>query len=1033
MIDALIRFSLRNRLVVLVVAAIVVGLGLYRSSQAPVDVFPDVTAPTVAVVAEGHGLAPEEVERLVTFPIETALNGAPGLRRLRSSTGLGLAVVYAEFSWDVDGYRARQTVAERLQLVANQLPEPPLMMPASSVMGEVMFVAVSSETLPPRELRTLVDWTVRPRLLGVSGVTQVIPIGGERRQLEVALDPQRLSALRIPIDDVIDVVAESNENAGGGVIVDGGKEWVLRGIGRVHGPEDLVDVVVAERSGRPVTLAELGEVRVGDAFKRGEASFGGSPAVVIGIRKQPSANTLELTGRLDSVLDELAATLPDGVVLHRDVLRQADFIEVALDNVLGALRDGAFLVIIVVFPFLVSLRATIITALAIPLSLLVTVLALGAIGATIDTMSLGGMAIAVGAVVDDAIIDVENVVRRLRLNASQPADERRGAFAVVLDASREIRGSIVFATLVIALVFLPLFFLSGVEGRLLQPLGIAYVVSLLASLLVAVTVTPVLCLLTLPKSGTVRRDKPIPLVRGLQRLYAPLLAWSLRNWAILAATSIALVLAAGTSLFFAGRSFLPAFNEGALTINVTAPPGITLERSDELARMAERVVLDHAAVESVARRTGRAELDDHAMGVNVSEIDARLDPNVEDRDAVMAELREALGGVPGVNAIIGQPISHRIDHLMSGTRASIAVKVFGDDLRELRRVAELVQGRVEEVEGTVDVMLEQQADVPQVHVRLDRRALARHGLTVGDVSRALESIELGVEVSRIVEGQAAYALVVRYDLGTTLDYEALRHLMITVPSGQTVPLHALARVERRAGPSSIARERVQRKIVVMSNVAGRDLVSVVDDIRDRVDELQLPDGVHIEYGGQFEAATRASRTIGLVSIAVVLGVFVLLSSAFASPRDAALVLVNLPLALVGGIAGMWATDGTVSVASLVGFIALFGIATRNGIMLVSHVRHVIRDEGERDPVAAVRRAAQERLAPIVMTALATGLGLLPLALSMGESGGEIQAPMAIVILSGLAGSTALNMLVIPSLYLRFGTATRTGTANGGPT
>jgi CzcA family heavy metal efflux pump len=1026
MIDALIRFSLRNRLLVLMAAAMVVGLGLYRASQAPVDVFPDVTAPTVTVVAEGHGLAPEEVERLVTFPIETALNGAPGLRRIRSSTGLGMAVVHAEFSWNVDAYRARQSVAERLQLVAGELPEPPLMTPSSSVMGEVMFIAVSSDTADARELRTLVDWTLRPRLLAVSGVSQVIPIGGERRQLEVALDPKRLSALHIPIDDVIDVVAQSNENAGGGVIIDGGKEWVVRGIGRVHNPEDLVDVVVAQREGRPITLSELGEVRMGNAFKRGDASFAAKPAVVIGIRKQPAENTMALTRRLDSVLDDLEGTLPPGIAVHRDVLRQADFIEVALDNVLEALRDGAFLVIVVVFPFLVSMRATIITALAIPLSLLITVLMLGAVGATIDTMSLGGMAIAVGAVVDDAIIDVENVVRRLRLDARKPLESRRGVFDVVLDASREIRGSIVFATLVIALVFLPLFFLSGVEGRLLQPLGIAYVVSLLASLVIAVTVTPVLCLMTLPTSATVLRERPIPLVKWLQRAYDPVLGWVLKHWLLLAAGSLILVLAAGTSLLFAGRSFLPVFNEGALTISITAPPGVTLQRSDELARMAEQTVLEHPAVRSVARRTGRAELDDHALGVHASEIDARLDPQIEDKEAAVREIREALGGVPGVTAVIGQPISHRIDHLMSGTRASIAVKVFGDDLRELRKVAEEVKSQVEAVEGTVDVMLEQQADVPQVHVKLDRRALARHGMTVGDVSTALEAIELGVGVSKIVEGQAAYDLVVRYGSQTKLDHEALRHLMITVPSGQTVPLHALAEVQRRTGPSTIARENVQRKIVIMSNVAGRDLLSVVDDIRQSVDtQVTLPDGIHIEYGGQFEAATRASRTIGLVSLVVVAGVFVLLVSAFRSPRDAVLVMLNLPLALVGGIVGMWVTDGIVSVASLVGFIALFGIATRNGIMLVSHVRHVIQKEGERDPVAAVRRAAQERLAPIVMTALATGLGLLPLALSLGEPGGEIQAPMAIVILSGLAGSTALNMLVIPSLYLRFGSAVRT--------
>ncbi len=1010
---------------VLVVAAVVLGVGLVRASRAPVDVFPDVTAPTVTVLAEAHGMAPEEVERLVTFPLETALNGAPGLRRIRSSTGLGLAVVWAEFGWDTDLYRARQSVSERLQLVARDLPEPPLLAPSSSVMGEVMFLAVSSESLGLRELRTVVDWEIRPRLLAVAGVAQVVPIGGERRQLEVALDPDRLQALEIPVDRVLEAVRDSNQNAAGGVIVDGSREWVVRGLGRIHTPEDLKDVEVADRGGRPVTLSELGEIRIGNGFKRGEGSFGGSAAVVLGIQKQPSVNTLELTDHLDQVLDDLETSLPQGVSVHRNVLRQADFIERALDNVLEALRDGAFLVVIVVLPFLVSLRATLITGLAIPLSLLVTVITLGALGSTIDTMSLGGMAIAVGAVVDDAIIDVENVVRRLRENARRPGPERRGHFQVVLEASREIRGSIVFATLVIAVVFLPLFFLAGVEGRLLRPLGLAYVVSLLASLLVAVTVTPVLCLFTLPGSAAVKRETDVPVVAWLVRHYAPVLDWSLRHWRFLATGSLALVVAAAVSLFFAGRSFLPAFNEGALTVSLTAPPGVTLERSDALGGMAERALLNHPAVLSTARRTGRAELDEHAQGVNASEIDVRLDPTFEDRDAVMGELREALATVPGVVAVVGQPISHRIDHMMSGTRANIAVKVFGDDLRILRRVAGRVKAQVESVEGTVDVALEQLADVPQVHVRLDRRALAHHGVAVAQVGATLQAIQLGVPVSRIVEGQAAYDLVVRVTTPGELDLDALGRMAVTLPEGGTVPLHALAHIERRAGPNTISRENVQRKIVVMSNVAGRDLLSVVDEIRDTVAaQVDFPDGVRVEYGGQFEAAAEATRTIGLLSLAVVAGVFVLLTSAFSSARDAMLVMINLPLALVGGVAGLWLTHGIMSVASLVGFIALFGIATRNGIMLVSHVRHVLHVEGERDPVAAVRRAAHERLAPIVMTALATGLGLLPLALAMGEPGSEIQAPMAIVILSGLAGSTALNMLVIPSLYLRFGAAVR---------
>ncbi len=1020
MIDGILQFSLRNRLLVLAVALIVFVLGVRGAVSAPVDVFPDLTAPTVTVVADAHGMAPEEVERLVTFPIETALNGATGVRRIRSSTALGIAVVWIEFDWDTEIPRARQVVSEKLQLVAPQLPATAVMAPVSSVMGEIMFLALTSDTLDPRELRTVVDWQIRPRLLSVAGVAQVVPIGGERRQLELVLEPSRIDAYGVSIDAVIDAAAGSNENAAGGVVVENQREWIVRGIGRIHAPDDLAQTVIERRGELPVLLGDLGEARVGDAFKRGEASFGAAPAIVIGIQKQPDANTLALTRQIDAALDELEPSLPAGVVLHRHVLRQSDFIERAIDNVIEALRDGAFLVVLVVLPFLVSLRATLITALAIPLSLVVTVLALGAIGGGLDTMTLGGMAIAVGAVVDDAIIDVENVVRRLRENHRRPVERRLPALSVVLEASREVRASIVFATVVIALVFVPLFFLSGVEGRLLQPLGFAYVVALSASLLVALTVTPVVCFYLLPNSAVVRDDRESWLSRTLQRVYAPLLRWALGHWRTLAFVSIVLIAGAGVGLGLAGRSFLPTFNEGALTVSVVAPPGVSLARSDELGRMVERELLGHDAVAATARRTGRADLDEHAQGVNASEIDVRLYEDV-DRDTVLADLRQAVANVPGVVVVIGQPISHRIDHMMSGTRASIAVKLFGDDLHSLREAAEATRAAMAGVEGIVDLAVEQQADVPQIHVRFNRQALARHGMTIRDASHVLETATLGTAVSRVVEGAAVYDVVVRYAPEVARDLDTIRRLPVATPGGAVVPLHALASIERSSGPSSIARENVQRKIVVMANVADRDLASVVADVRQAIDEqVELPAGIRIEYGGQFESALEAARTIGILSIVVLVAVFVLLATSFGSGRDALLVLLNLPLALVGGVVGVWLTGGVISVASLVGFIGLFGIATRNGIMLVSHVHQLVQVEGERDALRAVERAARERLVPILMTALATGLGLAPLAVAIGEPGSEIQAPMAIVILCGLAGSTLLNMIVIPTVYLRFG-------------
>ena len=1024
MIDGIIQWSLRNRLFVLLGAAILLVLGTYTAVKMPVDVFPDLTAPTVTVITEAHGMAPEEAESQIAFPIETALNGAPGVRRVRSAAGVGIAIVWVEFEWGTDIYQARQIVSEKLQLAQGALPpgaDRPTLAPVSSIMGEIMFVALTSDRHTGTDLKTTADWVIRKRLLAIPGVSQVVPTGGDTKQYQVVLRPERLSAYGVAANEVVRALQETNENTSAGFYLEGGQQYLIHGIGRVRRLEDIGETVVAMRGTQPVLVRQLGDVRIGPALKLGEGSHDGKPAVVLGIQKQPGANTLELTRRLDRTLDELQASLPKGMEIDRNVFRQADFIEVSIHNVVAALRDGAILVVGIVLLFLASLRATGITVLAIPLSLVTAVLAMQALGATINTMTLGGMAIAVGALVDDAIIDVENVARRLRENGRLPPEHRRGTIAVVFDASKEIRGSIVFATVIIVLVFLPLFFLSGVEGRLLRPLGFAYIVSLAASLLVALTVTPALCSVALPGSKAVRHDREGVLVRWLKARYEPILAATLGRWKVLLVASIVLLVAALAGLGLAGRAFLPDFNEGTLTLSAVTLPGTSLAESDELGRMVEATLFRQPEVVATARRTGRAELDEHAQDVNAAEIDVGLRMGKRSKGEFLTALRRELALIPGMAVTIGQPISHRIDHMLSGTRANIAVKVFGDDLAELRRLAGQVRGAMVGVPGVVDLSVEEQSDIPLLTVRFDRAAIARHGLRVREVAEAVETAFQGTVTSRVLEGQAAFDLVVRYDRSALESLEAVRATLIATPSGARVPLHALAEVRKDRGPSMVTRENVQRKLVVMCNVSGRDLGSVVEEIRSRVaTAVPLPRGYHVEYGGQFESAEAAARTLFMLGIAVVLGIFLLLYVALQSPRDAAIVMMNLPLALAGGVAGVWVSGGVLSVASIIGFITLFGIATRNGLMMISHIQHLVEHEEVSDARTAVVRGAMERLSPILMTALATGLGLIPLALAHGQAGSEIQAPMAIVILTGLVTSTVLNMLVVPALYLRFG-------------
>lgn len=1021
--NALIRWSLENRMIILALAVAILVGGATVALRMPVDVFPDLTAPAVTVITEAHGLAPQEVEILVTFPIEAAINGAAGVRRVRSSSATGISVVWVEFDWGTDIYQARQVVSEKLQLARGALPpevEQPILAPISSIMGEILFIALTSEEHSPMELRSTADWVIRPRLLSVPGVAQVVPIGGDEKQYQVLLSPEQIAASGVSLTTVIEAVNKTNQNTSAGFYLAGGQEYLIHGIGRIHTLDEIANTVVTLHDGQPLLLRQIAEVRVGPAFKRGEGAALGKPAVIMSIQKQPDANTLALTRQLDRTLDNIQQTLPAGMVINKQIFRQADFIQVSIDNLMDALRDGAVVVSIILLVFLMNLRATFISLLAVPLSLLVAVLTLWIFGATINTMTLGGMAIAIGALVDDAIIDLENVFRRLRENALLPPAERKPPLAVTLKASLEIRPSITFATFVILLVFVPLFFLSGVEGRLLAPLGLAYMVALFASLIVAMSVTPVLCFLLLPQTKGVAEGKESAAVRVVKVGYRKLLGGILHRPRLVITTAVALFVGALAVVPFMGRAFLPEFNEGTLTINTVTLPGTSLAESDRLGRMVDAILLSFPEVQATARRTGRAELDEHAQGVEASEIEVRLAMQERSKETLLQDLRRALTTVPGVNITIGQPISHRIDHMLSGTRANVAVKIFGEDLQRLRNLAQEARGLMAQTPGVVDLNIEQQANIPILQIRFNRDRIARVGLRVQDVAEAVETAFWGKTVSRILEGQRSFDLVIRYADESRQGLETIRATLIDTPFGGKAPLNLLAEVSTNLGPNTINRENVQRRIVVSCNVAGRDLQGVVHDIQRQIaTKMRFPQGYYVVYGGQFESAEEASRTIGFLSVLVFVGIVLLLTTALHSFRDALIILINLPLALIGGVAGVFVSGSVLSVASLIGFITLFGIATRNGIMLVAHIRHLVEEEGE-SLRRAVERGALERLSPILMTALSSGLALLPLAIRGGEPGSEILTPMAIVILFGLLSSTALNMLIVPAVYLTFG-------------
>ena len=1029
MFDALIAWSVRNRLVVAALAAVGLAWGAVVAARMPVDVLPDLTAPTVTVLVEGYGMAPADMEALVTIPIESALNGSPGVRRIRSATAVGIAVVWVDFDWGADPYRARQTVTEKLTTVADGLPdevESPVLAPLSSIMGEIMFVALESSggtadaavRAPPTplELRTTAEVMVRRRLLAIPGVSQVTVIGGERRQYEVLVDPVRLADYGVPLSAVETALRGASRNTSAGFRLAGGQEYLIQGSGRATGIESIGETVVATRDMRPIRVRDVAEVRVGEALKRGEGSHNGRPAVILGIHRQPDVNTLALTDDVDAVLDELAAELPAGMRLSTRLFRQADFIGLAINNLNVALRDGMLLVIAVTLFFLASLRAGAITLLAIPLSLLAAVAGLSAAGMTINSMTIGGMAIAVGALVDDAIVDVENVARRLRENAQRPEDSRRPVLHVVIDASREIRRSIVYATVIVMLVFLPLFFLAGVEGRLLQPLGFAYLIALGASLLVALTVTPALAAYLLPGAPGIRVGREPRLAATLRQWYRAVLPSVISRPAWVTAATVLLFAAALASTPRMGRGFLPPFNEGALVVSAVTLPGTSLAESDALGSAIERLLLEVPEVEATSRRTGRAELDEHVQGVESAEIDVRLAPGGRPRETVLEEIRDRLSLVPGTNITIGQPISHRIDHMLSGSRANIAVQIFGRDLAVLRALGTDAAAAMTGIDGLVDVALEPQADIPTVRVGFDRGALARHGLPAGEAAVTLETALLGRQVGQIVQGPVLVPLVLRHARADLADLDQVGQTWFDVPAGARVPLESLAEVVEDRSPNFIGRENGERRIVVTANTAGRDLGSVVADVRTRVDAgVTLPPGYRIEYGGQFEAEQAASRLLVALGLAAVAGIFLVLTTAFGSARDAAIVMINLPLALIGGVVGVFLGGGILSVASLIGFIALFGIASRNGIMLVTHIRRLQQTGMEAG--AAVVQGSADRLIPILMTAASTGLALTPVALGAGQPGSEIQAPLALVIVTGLVTSTALNMFVVPAVCL----------------
>lgn len=1019
MLNKIIHYSLHNRLVVLVCAVLLLIGGTYTAYHTDVDVFPDLTAPTVVVMTEANGMAPEEVERLVTFPVETAVNGATHVRRVRSSSTTGFSVVWVEFDWGTDIYLARQIVSEKLAIVTDDLPQNvgrPTMGPQSSILGEMMIIGLTSDTTSLLDVRTMADWTIRPRLLSTGGVAQVAVIGGDIKEYQILLDPARMKHYGVGLDQVLLVCRQMNQNANGGVLYEYSNEYIIRGVLTTTKAEELAKGVVAMTpDNTPILLEDIATVKIGGKQpKLGLASERTKPAVLVTVTKQPNTSTIELTEKLDAVMADLQKNLPSDVHVSTDIFRQSRFIDSSINNVKNSLFEGSFFVIIVLFLFLMNVRTTVISLVALPLSLLVSILTLHYLGLTINTMSLGGMAIAIGSLVDDAIVDVENVYKRLRQNRLLPVEQQRPTKDVVFDASREVRMPILNSTLIIVVSFVPLFFLTGMEGRMLVPLGIAFIVALFASTVVALTLTPVLCSYLLDRKG----EKPTQdawVARKLRGVYEKALLFSIHHkQAVLGSTIVVFVVALG--LFFTlGRSFLPPFNEGSFTINVSSLPGISLEESDKIGRRAEELLLQVPEIQTVARKTGRAELDEHALGVNVSEIEAPFELKDRSRAEVTNDVREKLSTISGANIEIGQPISHRIDAMLSGTEANIAIKLFGTDLNRMFQIGNQIKDAVKGIEGLVDLKVEQQIERPQLTITPKRDILAKFGIPLPEFQEYVNVMLGGEVVSQVYDDGKTFDLTVKTSDESRATMDDIRNLMIDA-NGAKVPLSYVAEIRSAAGPNTINRENVRRKIVISANVSERDLRGVVNDIQQAVNEkIVLPEGYHIEYGGQFESEQAASRTLLLTSLMSLLVIFLLLYHEFKDARESGVVMINLPLALIGGVFILCLTSGEISIPAIIGFISLFGIATRNGMLLISHYTQ-LRSEGMALQQAVVQ-GSLDRLNPILMTALSSALALIPLAVNGDLPGNEIQSPMATVILGGLLSSTFLNGFIIPIIYL----------------
>lgn len=1017
MLNRIIQFSLHNRMVVLVSTILLFMAGIHTANNMEVDVFPDLNAPTVVIMTEATGMAPEEVERLVTFPVETAVNGATDVRRVRSSSTTGFSVVWVEFDWGTDIYRARQIVSEKLSVIGEGLPPnvgKPTLGPQSSILGEVMIIGLTSDTTSLQDLRTIADWTIRPQLLSTGGVAQVTVIGGEIKEYQLLLEPTRMKHYGIKMDEVIAVVQNMNQNASGGVLYESGNEYIVRGVLSTNKIALLEKAVVKTVNDIPILLENIAKVEIGNkAPKLGVASERGKAAVLLTITKQPSTSTLELTAKLDASIANLQKELPADVHISSDIFRQSRFIDNSINNVQKSLYEGSIFVVIVLFIFLMNVRSTFISLIAIPLSLLVSILVLKVMGLTINTMSLGGMAIAIGSLVDDAIVDVENVHKRLRENRQRPKEEQHGMIQVVFEASKEVRMPIMNSTLIMIASFVPLFFLTGMEGRMLAPLGITFIVALFASTIVALTLTPVLCSFLLVKKDGKEEKEPF-VSRKLRSVYHKLLKWSLDHKKLVLGSTIGLFAVTLVVFFSLGRSFLPAFNEGSFTINVSTLPGISLDESDKIGRITETLLLSIPEIQTVARKTGRAELDEHALGVNVSEIEAPFTLGKRSKDELLEEVREKLRILPGVNIEIGQPISHRIDAMLSGTRANIAIKLFGTDLNKMFGLGNEIKAAIQEVEGIADLNVEQQVERPQLKIVPKREMLAKYGITLPEFSEFISVMLAGQVVSQVYEENKSFDLTLKVHPDNRDNAKKIAELMIDA-NGRKIPLDYVADVISSSGPNTISRENVQRKIVISANVAGRDLRGVVNDIRRSIDKnIDLPEGYHLQYGGQFESEAAASRTLLITSIFSILVIFLLLFNQFRSTTQASVILLNLPLALIGGVFSIWITTGEVSIPAIIGFISLFGIATRNGILLVSRYNDLYNSGTSLDE--SIMTGSLDRLNPILMTALSSALALVPLALGGSLPGNEIQSPMAKVILGGLITSTFLNMFVVPIIY-----------------